>query len=289
MFDHRGLRAFPCRRRIHQERADGSAIVGASYTDTAAGSAGTSALSRPFLTTIYRPDETGRLRPILPDRCPLAEEEPDGRTCSIRVSFFRRRKTGPALPLAVCRCATHVRAFTAYPPGFAPYLRQPLLAIPPIGEDADPRGLPSFEGTVFDAAVAASAGDAWARSSDASAGDVPDRWWSTQLRRIAAALRVLGLAPELADDLRARIAHLLDVPVTRLAALSRRLTGYRSRGKAITTVLRRLSRARRTSRLLLDLLTCCWLTGRLGRPLWWIAGRGFHPLAFSTPAMPSGP
>lgn len=263
-----------------------------SYSVSESKSPRTAALSRPFMVSAYRSCGSGRRRqPDLPDRCLLAAVEPDGRACSIGISFFRRRKTGPAFPLAVCRCLDHGVAFAVYPPGYAPYLRQPMILVDPADEPAPvpgatTAGLSDFEGTIFDAAIAAAAGEAWARTSDPVSASLPDRWWSTQGRKLTAALRMLGISTDLSGDLRARIAHLLGFPVTHLVALSRGLIGYRSRGQAITTVLQRM---RRSARLAFDLLTCAWLTRRFGRPSWWIEGRGFRPTAFSGEAMPSGP
>ena len=260
-----------------------------SYTSPGK-SARARALVRPFVIVRYLAGGGG-YRPEVPDRCPVVLATPDGtgeRNCAVQIDHYRDRKTGPKFPLAVCRCETHRIGFTIYPAGFGPYLRQSVDRIEASGElpevpqttdvATSDRVQHEFEGTVFEAALCAADGAAWARDSVPSAvggfATAPDRWWSSQLRRIALGLRVLGLAPDVQDEPRVRIGEVLGIPTTRLFELGKSLSGYRSRGKAIRVVLSLLVRA--PSRAF-DLLTCFHLAGCFGQPMPWCARRGFLP------------
>lgn len=120
----------------------------------ASGAAGVPRRSPPdFLVTPYLPDLNGVLQPLLPTCGPCGG---DGKACRLSIHVRRERTFGPALPLATLRCRTHRRLFTAYPPGWLPYKRLPLLHVDARGEvieppspDTDPRAgtcleLPSF-------------------------------------------------------------------------------------------------------------------------------------------------
>ena len=272
-----------------------------SYTDSDKSSRAC-ALDRPFIIARYLGSGDQR-QPEIPDRCPVdlaAPARSHKRICAVRIDHYRVRKTGPEFPLAVCLCTTHGVGFTIYPAGFGPYMRQPADRMEPSGElpDAVPtadvaatdRVRWEFEGTIFEAALAAADGEAWARDSIPGAGadlpSMPDRWWSFQLRRIRLGLEVLGLAPGMKDVPRVRIGEVLQIATTRLLELGKTLHGYRAGGQAIRSVLSRLVRG--PSRAL-DLLTCCHLAGRFGRPMPWCAARGFLPReAFPSLALTGG-
>ena len=261
-----------------------TAIVAPSYPSPPPTSRRSVARSRPFFCTVYR--RVGRRNlPGTPSRCPLAIDEPDGRACRVGLSHLRVRKTGPAFPLAVFRCRVHGIAFTVYPPEFGPYLRQPVVTLEPIADTTGDDELSKFGGTIFAAALDAARGKAWCRDSDLAGTDVPDRWWSTQTRKIGFATRLLGIASDVTDDVRERIAERLGVPMTRLIDLGRDATGYRALGEAVVAVLRQL---RRSASLSWRLLTCAWLVGRFGRPIRIGDGGTLAAPPFS-PAMPRGP
>jgi len=182
-----------------------------------------------------------------------------------------------------------VHEFTAYPPGFAPYFRQPMLAVGPAGEEVRAvsgaglgraldaatytvsacSDLREFKGTVFEAACRRQPEES--REPDDFAGSsTPSpasggRHGSGRSGGSSFAARVVGVAADLADEVRLRIAHVLRVPVTDLASHSQDQQASGSRAAAIQTTLRRIPRS---TRLAFDLLVCAWQVGRIGRPLW---------------------
>lgn len=246
-------------------------------------------LHRPFVVSPYRDDGAGRLAPALPNRCPKAVAQGGkGVACAVELSHWRPRKTGPKVPVMVCRCRPHRRGFTVYPPAFAPYQRQPVLRLglggEPLLDGSSGAGVPAprsstacppeFEDTPFEAAFAGEGGVAWPRDSEE---EVPDHWWSTQVRKIRWAARVLGLAKDIVDDLRAKLAAVLGVDTLRLKDLAARLPGYRSAARAVVQVLRGLRRVKRRG---FDLLECAHLVGCWGEPLRFERDRGFERAAF---------
>jgi hypothetical protein len=177
--------------------------------------------------------------------------------------------------LVVVRCATHRKHFTLYPPGYGPYLRKPVVDLAADGtEPLGPAGSPlhAFEGTLFDAALDAAEGKAWARDSH-RAQMPPELWWSTQGRHLALTVRFLGLVAGMQASLREAIAAVLGVDLLLLHELARtvaRTPGYRAKGRAILEVLGRVvSRRDRAHRL----LHCAYLIGHVSLPLLWDARR----------------
>ena len=271
--------------QLHGNTSAATVILAPSYPSPTPASRLSIARSRSFLCAAYR-RIGGRREPDTPPRCPSAIDEPDGRSCGFVRSHSRVRKTGPTFPLAVFRCQVHGTAFTVYPLEFGPYMRQPIVTHEPSPDTAgDDDELREFSGTAFDAALDAARGKAWCRDSDLTGTDVLDRWWSTQTRKIGFATRLLGIASDVTDDVRERIAERLGVPMTRLIDLGRDATGYRALGEAVVAVLRQL---RRSASLSWRLLTCAWLVGRFGRPIRIGDGGTLAAPPFS-PAMPRGP
>lgn len=176
------------------------------------------------------------------------------------------------MPLTVVRCSTHRFHFTLYPPGYAPYRRQPVLDQAPDGTELiPPKNLPlhAFQETLFQAALDANDRKPWARDSDSDT-HLPDRWWSTQGRHLDLASRLLGLFEGLADRLRETIATVLSLDLLLLLELAQRMTGasagYRSKGQAICELLQAIAPRRdRGHRLLL----CGHLIGHWAIPLCW--------------------
>jgi hypothetical protein len=174
----------------------------------------------------------------------------------------------------VVHCRTHGNAFTLYPPGYAPYRRQSVLRLShdgsPIfrekGRDAERA---DFDGTLFESALDARDGVAWARASDAASREAPERYWAGQGRHLRLAARITGVARELSEQVRVSIAMVLSVDCLGLNE-GAQATGYRAMGKAICSVLAKLkSQARRA----VDLLTCGALVGSWGQPFHWDADR----------------
>jgi hypothetical protein len=229
--------------------------------------------SRPFICTPYVSGPDGRLVATMPDRCPTRACSPCTRAdCDLRTAYYRHRKTGPGHSLAVVHCRTHGAAYTLYPPGYAPYRRQSVLRLAhdgspilhPKGRDAERA---DFDGTLFESALDARDGVAWARDSDKPRP--PERYWPTQGRHLSLAARITGVARELGERVRVSIAMVLSVDCLGLHE-GARATGYRAIGKAICTVLAKL---RGQACRALDLLRCGALVGSWGEPLHWDADR----------------
>ena len=240
-------------------------------------------LRRPFVVTPYQAGPDGLVQPSLPDLCPQGQVAGVG-GCRVSVHHERHRKTGPKYPITVARCATHALGFTLYPPGFAPYQRQPVLQLSPEGkaihapEDVQVDLVPGDQGrgdreradfgdTLFEAALDARVARAWARDSDES---VPDRWWSTQGRHLNRAARVVGVAVELADSARLRIGTLLSVDTLELRDRSKSGRGYRRIGVAVCAVLGQL---RGGPRRAMQLLQSGHVSGDWGASFHWDPGR----------------
>jgi hypothetical protein len=81
----------------------------------------------PFLCAPYVADEKGKFHPAEKiTQCPWAR---GSERCRLRKHDFRKRKTGPGIPLRILRCQSHGRHFTVYPIGHVPYGRQPVVAV----------------------------------------------------------------------------------------------------------------------------------------------------------------
>lgn len=223
--------------------------------------------ARIFVVAAYVEGADGRLEPGEVSACPVGD---GGDNCVISNHEWRSRKTGPRHPLRVARCRPHTVFFTIYPPGHVPYGRRPIAPLAPdggstVGSDA---GLERFEGTYLDAALDAANGDAWARHCPGGT----DRWWSTQHRRLERATLLLGVAPQLDQALRARVAEVLDVDgglLDRLAIALREAAGYRSRGRACREVLEALG----------PTWPAYWRLGEAG----WLVGAGRRPASAEPP------
>lgn len=220
--------------------------------------------TRPFIVTSYVPDAAGELIAAMPCACPLSDSTAP---CRLGIDHRRVRKTGPRHALTVVACRTHGCGFTLYPPGYAPFRRQPVLQVAPDGQPAPvDGGHDEFVGTVFEAAVDARAGRAWARITER---EPPDRWWSTQGRHLRFAARLVGVAAGLTEAVREAMASALSVStlVLREHSLTR---GYRAIGEAICDVLQRMRGGARCAQ---RLLVCGHLAGHWGAPLRWDPSR----------------
>jgi len=222
--------------------------------------------ARPFVITPYIEGADGILEPKLPLQGPCGEL--DNRPCRLWIDHRRERKTGPEFPLTVLRCGEHDRvAFTLYPPGHVPYGRQ---RIAPVAVDGSAvRGesddaVEAFGSTAFAAAVDAANGQPWSR-------DERGPWWSVQGRWLAHLMDWVGVAVDVDDVLRARLAATLGVAQLLLLDQVKHIVaapGYRSRGQAVTAVLAALSRdASQYHRL----VVAGYEAGLWARPLRWDA------------------
>lgn len=138
----------------------------------------------------------------------------------------------------VLTCKTHRLGFTLYPPGHVPYGRARVVPVAPDGAAIvdGPGGAEAFFGTVFEAALDASKGEAWDRERVGGS----ERWWGTQGRGITAALRICGVTPGLGEAEREGIAAALGVGLLLLREQAQGIAaapGYRRRGDAVRAVL----------------------------------------------------
>jgi hypothetical protein len=201
--------------------------------------------------------------------------------CRVGHHHWRPRKTGPGLPIAVLRCATHGKAFTVYPMGHVPYGR---AGVAPVDVGGTPRvvysagsGSPpvlAWAGTVFDLARPTALADAPSSSPPAEATRPP--WWMTPWREHSAkAATILGLPPDVPATVGDAIARALELP--RLILLDAAAAFDSAHGPdARTSVVLRLLARLRPDRALSDRLLAagaaagawgavhCWRPGPQG-------------------------
>jgi hypothetical protein len=108
-------------------------------------------------------------------------------------------------------------------------------SLPPLPAQA-------FSNTLFAAALEAAQGVAWKHVEQlaVSSPDGCDRWWSTQQRHLAWALRLVGVDPALPKEVRLQVAEVLSVPELVLVEAASELTrsaGYVACGNAVVKVL----------------------------------------------------
>jgi hypothetical protein len=153
----------------------------------------------------------------------------------------RERKTGPRFVLAQLRCRTHGRYFTVYPLGFTPFARQRIVPGEHLRSGEPVAARERWAGTVFEAATGGAAGELGVRDAGYD-GEQPRPRHSTVRRRIAAAGRLLGLAPELDDREAEWVAQVLDIPGLDHARArgAVQVAGLRERAAAIVSVLDRM-------------------------------------------------
>jgi hypothetical protein len=132
-----------------------------------------------------------------------------------------------------------------------------------------------FSNTLFDAALDAARGVAWRHAEQLeSSAEGCDRWWTTQQRHLATAVRLLGVGPGLTEDQRHPLAEVLSVPALVLIEAAKDLahaSGYVACGKAVVSVLDRipLHRAYLAERIAHSgFLASLWL-----EPLRWVPER----------------
>lgn len=173
-----------------------------------------------FIIAAYSKQTDGTFKVAVPSRCPCGG---DGTPCDVRCHSARIRTTGPGHPLVVIVCVNHKRWFTLYPPGFAPYLRAPLVAERKEGT------------TLFEAAQQAAEARTAAWPRQVHAAQRPGRYWRTQTRKIAFAAAVLGLVSSGPRD---DVADVLDVSLYEHRKAAEAMShGFRGRGRAIAAVL----------------------------------------------------
>ena len=160
----------------------------------------------PFLVVPYIVNRRGLVEARLPNKCPLWEKGDEG--CCLVRKGYRIRKTIRAYRLCIFLCRQHGRKFTAYPPGYAPFLRKPLALIAPNGVEVQTEHRSEiFRGTLLQAAIDAARGKTWPSRS------MPMKpCQRTQERHLSRLASLLGLATRLDAKTREWIGETFEVP-----------------------------------------------------------------------------
>jgi hypothetical protein len=261
---------------------------------------------RSFIITPYHADPQRIMRAIMPQVGPCRVLNDS--KCCIRFDHFRRRKTGPPFSLSVFCCMTHNRyRFTAYPPGYLPYVRRRISPVAADGslvqsmEKSRRRwSNQNLSATVFEAAVDASNGKNWRRDpQELVSGTVSDstegvssgekgqgvKWWSLQVRWLSWLSMLMGVADDMHESVRWQLACLLDVSLVTLRDAAQTIAnnpGYRQRGKMVLWVHQQM---RRGPDYLFRLLAAGHAAGLWGQPFYWSPKR--HQL-YVVPFRPTG-
>ncbi|MBF8274165.1 MAG: hypothetical protein HW380_3270 [Magnetococcales bacterium] len=192
-----------------------------------------------FVVTQYIPDQDGCLRPKVPTVGPC--EHSDGRPCRIFSDHDRERKTGPCYPIRVVRCRTHNKSFTLYPPGHVPHGRKSVGNLAENGSSIfGLTGTERFKGTIFDAALDADKQLFWPLEN----GDFhvnPNI--VTQANYLNRSKELLGIQPDISDEQRFIISHILMVSVTFLLDAANRMLGkvdLQTQGQIIREILEKI-------------------------------------------------
>ncbi len=170
------------------------------------------------------------------------------------ISHYRKRKS-IQLQIAVYSCENHQLAFTAYPPGYAPYSRSPLASVTPAGHLILPdpemkEPLQAFRGTIFDCVV----------HDDDETKSPPST------RTVEKLCRLLGLGQGIADKDRLRMVTELDVPLTALFVAAKMQKRNSRRVQNIAAIRYVLSFVRVTTTLAARLARVAHVFGVWGRP-----------------------
>ncbi|MEK6707023.1 MAG: hypothetical protein AABZ06_14690 [Bdellovibrionota bacterium] len=205
--------------------------------------------SNTFIVCEYTPDlKTGVMKLVLP--ATAACKEKDEEHCDIKINGWRKRKTGPAHPLALVRCLVHKVLSIVYPPGFVPYARKKI----------DLSDQPS---SLSWAAYEADRKNLWPKVSTKLSGV---RW--TQQVHIMRMLTMFGL--NVNEGVRVKIGYILGTPST--LSLSSHLTlcaepcRRATFGAALVAIFNEIPK---TSDLFTKLLECGQIVGLWGRHVLW--------------------
>ena len=214
----------------------------------------------PFLVVPYHPDSSGRLIAQLPAQCPLWESS--DAPCSLARKGYRVRKTN-GLPLCRFRCSEHNRKFTAYPPGYAPFLRKPLINLTPDGSEFTSDAPDTLlEDSIFQATLDGAQDKAWPRN----VGNTKEPCFMTQRRHLHRATILLGIACHLSA--REREWTVVSLGIYGGIAFEAQLTlakdiGYQNLGRTAKKVLHDLKIEGRNYERLLE---SGYTNGLWGRP-----------------------
>lgn len=192
----------------------------------------------------------------------------DRLACKLNINHRRERSTGPCFALTVMRCRPHRCGFTLYPPGHVPYGRIGVAAVAPDGSPVHgPDGAERYRGTLFEASLDAAEQKPWHRDHP---GGSTERWWGTQLRRLALAAQLLAVAPGVASRRREKVAEILGIDLLLLGEQAQKMhvaRGYQQRGAAIRRVLDALPHSLFLPERLLE---CGYLAGCWGAAYRWV-------------------
>jgi hypothetical protein len=195
--------------------------------------------------------------------------------CKVVKDGWGHRDTGPCHPLRRVRCH-HGPGYRLYPPGYGPYQRASVAPADSAGElvrvgDWEALGKPGMLAwcrTVFAAVLDAAKGKGWSRESPAN----DPRRRRTQRRYMELCATLLGLSPEMGDEVSQRIAECLGISWLVLSdrrAVYQSAVTYLERGPVIKGVLEMIPLDRSLSQ---RLLTAGFIADLWGRPKRWDPG-----------------
>lgn len=223
--------------------------------------------NRPFVSIAYVQGNSRISAQGKPTRCPKSLSVGCG-DCKISLHSHRKRVFGPGFSLDVYFCTNHECYFTAYPKGWVPYGRQPLVSIDVAGREISITSpeISRYFGTIFSPVVDAAEGIAWPemyRWPPGQAPNVVSGCFRNQLDSITKALKMLGLLP--GGNNIETVAHKLGIDTATIAENRRILSEKRARdgpldrlrrrGAAAMTVLKMLPENKKSFKNLLDLGT----------------------------------
>jgi hypothetical protein len=209
----------------------------------------------------------------IPLRCIHFEEGMDA--CRVVKNGWGIRDTGPCHLLRRVKCH-HGPGYRLYPPGYAPYQREPVAPVDSdgemvrVGEGDTPlkKGVFAWRRTFFGAVLDAAQGICWSRWSPV--GDSRRR--RTQRRYMEIAATLLGLSAEVDEGVSQRIAECLGIAWLYLSdrrKVYQSAVTYMELGPVIVAVLEMIPVDRSLSH---RLLTAGFIVGLWGRPKRWDPG-----------------
>ena len=218
-----------------------------------------------FVCSAYLADEHGTLRAERPESCPSARK---AGTCAV-VRFGRRARTnGPEYYLEIFHCTNHNVHFTAYPPGWMPYKRAPLVLLDPAGKpivqteaDSDES---TWSSTVFQGVIDAGMGALWPEEKQLGVGspisDAPGVT-RTQKRCIRSFMHLFGLLVQNHRKRRERVSNLFNLPITTLENSRKKMNGtarapplWKIRGKLGKAILESIDASPQTYGKMLQMM-----------------------------------
>lgn len=216
---------------------------------------------KPFITAVYTANAEGRMIPDRPCHCPSGSV--GSNPCRIQIEKWRVRRFGPGFDLAGMWCVSHDHSFTAYPVGWVPYGRKPLVQLDYRGRSiCGISGRDFWRGTLFDAVVDAAENRIWPEEINLGPvpvnGEVPGSR-RTQRRHIAGAMRLFQLCADCSLRSREQVAAQVGIDLAVLESEAKRIRDGPTilvRGSGGMMVLKTLSATNLVTARLVTLGSC---------------------------------